>query len=787
MANTITQIKRIAGLRYNDSGVQSELADHANFTAVEMPNGEVGVEVSYNGEDVTFSSVQIMGMLLTKAKQIVMFNNPGVTNIDAVISVPPFFTDAQRRAVKDASQIAGFHCLRLLNEGTAAALSYGIFKGAKKEFPEGTETKIMFLDMGHSQFTATIASFTNTSLKVLASASDQDLGGRTLDVAISKYFSEEFKAKTGLDAWRNKKARVKLMVAAEKAKVSISPHGVNHTPVSIECLMEERDFNGQLTAEKLDELLWPIISARVGSVIRTALAQAGVTNYKDFASVELVGGSMRPRIIKRASAMALGMPIDEANGHGLSQSMNLDEAVARGCALQCAVLSPVFRVKPFDIIDVAPYPVRVTWDPPTGAEANATTDATNAENDDEGDNNNNSPSSAATSDGMIIFKTGDPSPLTRRVTFKRGNTFSIIAENTWTAEQAQMIPPGAASALGKYIVGGFPALENGAVPKIRVDFRHDENGIFGVVRAELLKEIKEEENNATPTSPPATTDQPPAPEQAKKKRYKRFDLKVEGGSTVSMDAATMKACIEKEIKMDAQDAEIRATQDMRNSLEAYIYSTRSALEEALVTFTTQKEREQCMNALNDMETWLYGDGFEADKKTYQNNLRELENRCNKIFSRKWESENRYNAIQVLTDTIENYRGVMTNRTGRHAHLSELDRDTIRAACSEAESWLKGKTAEQGSLELYQDPVLKVSDITAVRDRLDKELRPIERRAPPAPAPAPTPAPVPTGPETTNASNAQGEDKMDTGTTGPGTTGSNGDKMDESQTGPGATN
>ena len=779
MANTITQIKRIAGLRYNDSGVQSELNDHANFTAVEMPNGEVGVEVSYNGEDTTFTSTQILGMLLTKAKQIVLFNNPGVTNIDAVISVPPFFTDAQRRAVKDASQIAGFHCLRLLNEGTAAALSYGIFKGAKKEFPEGAETKIMFLDMGHSQFTATIASFTNTSLKVLASASDQDLGGRTLDVAISKYFSEEFKAKTGLDAWRNKKARVKLMVAAEKAKISISPHGVNHTPVSIECLMEERDFNGQLTADKLDELLWPMISARIGSVIRTALAQANVTNYKDFASIELVGGSMRPRLIKRASAIALGMPIDEANGHGLSQSMNLDEAVARGCALQCAVLSPVFRVKPFEIVDVAPYPIRVSWDPPTGAEATASADANNgADNDEEGDNNTNN-NSTASADGMVIFKTGDPSPLTRRVTFKRGNNFTITAENVWTAEQAQMIPPGAASALGKYTVGGFPALENGVVPKIRVDFRHDENGIFSVVRAELLKEIKEDEAAPAPDQQPAPTT-PPAPDQPKKKRYKRFDLKVEGGSTASIDAATMKSFIEKENHMNAQDAEIRATQDMRNSLEAYIYSTRSALEESLVTFTTSTEREQCMNALNDMESWLYGDGFEADKKTYQNNLKELENRCNKIFSRKWESENRYNAIQALNDTIENYRGVMTNRTGRHAHLSELDRDTIRAACSEAESWLKGKTDEQSKLELYQDPALKVGDISAVRDRLDKELRPIERRAPPAPAPAPVPAPAPAPAPEANANN--GGDKMDTNATGPGSA-TNGDKMDESQTGP----
>jgi heat shock protein 4 len=305
---------------------------------------------------------QVLGMLYTKMRQIVDLNQRGVQTVDTVVSVPCYFTDAQRRAVKDAATIGGLNCLRVFNDGTAAALSYGIFKGAKKEFPEDKPTKVLFLDMGASQFTATAVEFTNTSLKVLASVCDSTFGGRDIDAAISKELAAHFATKVpGADAWKNRKARLKLLLAAEKAKITLSPHGVNDAPVNVECLMEDRDLSYVLTAEKLDALVSDKVTAAVGGVIARVLQIAKLGGGADFAAVELIGGSMRPRVVKRAAATALKMPLDEATGHGLSQSMNLDEAVARGCALACAMLSPLFKVKPFDIIDTVPAAVRISW------------------------------------------------------------------------------------------------------------------------------------------------------------------------------------------------------------------------------------------------------------------------------------------------------------------------------------------------------------------------------------------------------------------------------------------
>lgn len=747
MFNTITQIKRLVGAKLNEANIKAELETHANFNAIELPDGSIGFEVMYSGEEAKFSSVQICAMLLTKVKQIVLLNNPSCQTVDMVISVPPFFTDSQRRAIKDSAQIAQINCLRLLNEGTSAALSYGIFKGAKKEFAEGKETMVLFLDMGHASFTATVASFTNASLKVLASVADNDLGSRNLDVAIAKQFADEFKTKHKIDAWKNKKARVKLMVAAEKAKVSISPHGVNQTPVSIECLLEDKDYNGNLSAEKLDELCWPDFSARIGSVIQRALAQSNTRDYADFAAIELIGGGMRPRLVKRACAIALKMNLDEANGHGLNQSMNLDEAVARGCALACASLSPVFKVKPFEITDITSYAVQLSWD---GASSSSTPGDAAAAMEDE-DNAAAKPAAGASS--VVIFKAGDP-VCTRQVTLRKTGTFSASLEYLPGQEHSSVFPAGATTQLGKYTISGFPADIGAEATKVRLMVKYDFDGCVSISHAELLREITAQseaaENADADGGSKDANDGGDAP-SSKKKRFKRFDLKVEldtsagvaAGSGVcpgsGMHAAALRDAVDAELRMCRQDADIRATQDTRNSLEAFIYSTRSALEENLKPFGTEKERSDISSALNDAETWLYGDGFESDTKTYKARLKDLEVKSAGILGRKWENDNRRIAGEALQTSIDEVLAAANNSTQRHAHLSAADKDILRATADKTASWYTAARAEQNNRELFNDPSLRVADITAKRDALLREALPIMNQKAPQAANAPAPA------------------------------------------------
>jgi heat shock 70kDa protein 4 len=711
--------------------------------------------VTYDGAKRVFTPVQLLGAYFTKMRETIAVKNPGATTADIVVSVPAYYTDAQRAAVKDAAGIAGLDCLRVMNEGTAAALSYGIYKSARKEFPEGVETKVMFLDMGHAHFTCTIAGFTNTSLRILASESDSSIGGREFDRAIAKHFADEFKIATRQDAWTDRKARIKLLVAAEKAKTTITPFGVNSAKASVECLLNDRDFSSVLTIEKMDELVADQME-RMQAAIRRAMAAAGVASYADLMAVELVGGAIRPRVVKRRAAEVLGLPLNEETGHGLSTSMNLDECIARGCALACAMLSPIFRVKPFDMVDTVPFPIRVSWDPaPTepASGGGGGGGGGGAEPMDEDDKDEGAAGGGAAGGGggaggaansIVLFKAGDGAPLTRRITFRRNVAFDLTVE--YDAEAP--LPAGANRVLRRYHVEIPPEALEGAdqAPKLRIDFRHDLNGITNIVKAEVLKEVKE-----AAAAPPAPADgdaamsgtpEAAAPAPEAKKKYKRVEAKVtttytSGGLTP--DALT--AAIAQEVAMKAKDDDIHATHDMRNSLEAYIYATRDAVYGDLADYGTGEEKDALTAALTEAEEWLY-DNMEADRGTFAGKLAALRKLGGPLQARKTEAEGRNAAVNALLAAVDEYRSVIYNASGRHGHLTETDRDTLRAACSEAESWLRGVQDAQGGLAMHQDPVLKVAEVNAKRDALVRELRPIANKPVPAPAPvAPPPAPA----------------------------------------------
>ena len=669
----------------------------------------------------------MLGMLFTKARQIVEFNAKGVQTVDTVISVPCYFTDAQRRAVKDAAAIGGLNCLRVLNDGTAVALSYGIAKGAKKEFAEGKVTNILFLDMGASQFTATAVGFTNSSLKILASVSDSSFGGRDIDTVITHRLVEQFATVVkGADAWKNKKARLKLLLAAEKAKITLSPHGVVDAPVNVECLMEDRDLSYKLTADELDSLITPRVNAVVGGVIARCLQIAKLTNAADFSSIELVGGSMRPRAVKRAAATALSMPLDEATSHNLSQSMNLDEAVARGCAFACAMLSPVFKVTPFEIIDSVPASIRITW------EADASAVSPNNGGEMEVDDAEGAAESPVTDNAtsVVLFKTGDDTPLTRLIRLKRNATFDVTAEYDVTDPLVVAnLPKGSNKIISKHrIEVPVGAIEAGApVPNVRIDFKHDMNGVLTLLRADLIKEAKAEVK--VDDAMEAGVEE----KKVQKKKSTKVQLTVTPLEMSGMAPAAVASAVVAEKEMVARDTEIHATQDMRNSLEANIYSTRSAIESELLDYSTPAERETLTTLLSELEDWLYNDGFSAPKAAYASKLADLTSKGGPLATRKTEAEGRYGAVTALKETIEHFKDVLSNKTGKHSHLLEADHDSLRATINGVEKWLKESQEAQSSREKYHDPAFKVIDVTAQRERMIKELGPIERRPVPKPA------------------------------------------------------
>lgn len=781
--NTITQIKRLLGRKRSDPSVEHDVQNYLNYELTSDENDEVLVKVNYDGEEKTFTPQQIVAMLLQKVKSIIAdaaandakaagvakdtesARNAGksvANNMDLVIAVPPYYTNRMRQALLDACKIAKVNCLRLIHEPTAIALSYGIFKSAKREFSDDEDTKVMFIDAGHSTLTATVVSFKNGALKVLSTASDPTCGSRDIDHAIAKYFAQDFQQKTGLDPWNKTKARIKLMMQAERIKKTLSPYGVDKAPVNVECVMEDQDYFTTMDIDTFEKLAEPVAN-KVPPVIERALTVAGVS-AKDLSNVEVVGGGSRPRIMKRKMAEALGMKINDKEGHELSTTLNQDEAIARGAGLQCAVLSPKFRVKPFDIDDCIPYPVRVSWD---------------ADPNEQGEVENY----------LDLFNPGDSLPATKRVTFKRWGSFNVYAQylTERTPKQGMDFPEAQPTEIAQFQVEGVEKPADAGPdcqpPKIRVDIRCDLSGCIEAVKAEYLEEIMEtvpakeeksskseeetpketpaektEQQEGTPQETPKTQEEgdqemggqeqteeqkkaeskeqtPASKGERKKKRVKRHEVPVrtqkldgEGG----LDEKALEQAIKAEIEMYEKDAEIKATQDMRNDLETYIYSMRSALQDKYVSYASNEESEQLQGQLTTAEDWLYGEGFDVSKEEYRNELNKLRKIGDPIENRKWEEENREAATNRLLSVIEQYKSVLASTEEKYAHLTDTDRDTLRAATKEAEEWLRNKQDEQSQKQRHYNPTLTVADIHDKTDRLHRECAPIQNKPKPAP-------------------------------------------------------
>ena len=213
--NTICNFKRLLGRKFQDSHVQQEKELNA-YSIVEGPAGSVNIEVDYLNERRRFIPEQITGIMFTKLKQITD-TELKTKAVDCVIGVPCYFTDTERRAMLDAAQIAGWNCLRLLNETTAVALCYGIYKA---DLPEPTDKPrlVAFVDMGYTSLQASIVAFNKGKLKMIATAFDTSLGGRDFDTLIMDAMRTDFQKRYQVDSYSTVKAKLRLRAECEKAK-----------------------------------------------------------------------------------------------------------------------------------------------------------------------------------------------------------------------------------------------------------------------------------------------------------------------------------------------------------------------------------------------------------------------------------------------------------------------------------------------------------------------------------------------------------------------------------------
>uniref|UniRef100_A0A671WE01 Heat shock protein family A (Hsp70) member 4 like n=1 Tax=Sparus aurata TaxID=8175 RepID=A0A671WE01_SPAAU len=669
--NTVHGFKKFHGRAFDDPFVQAE-KPKLPYSLHKLANGNAGIKVRYLDEDKVFTVEQITGMLLNKLKETSesALKKPVV---DCVISVPSFFTDAERRSVFDASQIAGLNCLRLINDTTAVALAYGIYK-QDLPTPEERPRNVVFVDMGHSSFQVSVTAFNKGKLKVLATAFDPYLGGRNFDEVLVDYFCEEFKGKYKLNVRDNPRALLRLHQECEKLKKLMSANS-SDLPLNIECFMNDIDVTSRMNRGHFEEMSAQYLM-RVEMPLKTALEQSKLSR-DDIYAVEIVGGATRSPAIKER--------ISKFFGKDVSTTLNADEAVARGCALQCAILSPAFKVREFSITDVVPFPITLRWKSPTD-------------------------------DGLgecEVFSKNHAAPFSKVITFHKKEPFDL--EAFYSSPQELPYPD---HRIGCFSIQSVVPQPDGDSSKVKVKVRVNVHGIFSVSSASLIEKQKGEgeDMQIDSDSMKSGEKQDPAAGGSKPKvKVKSIDLPIMANNIRQLDSDVLNDFVEYERQMIIQDKLVKELNDAKNAVEEYVYDLRDKLCGIYEKYITGDDSNRLTLMLEDTENWLYEDGEDQPKQVYEEKLGALKRLGQPIQDRHREHEDRPRAFDELGKKLQLYMKFVDcfkQKDERYLHLSAEEMSTVEKCVSESMGWMNSQMNAQSRLTITQDPVVKVADIIA---------------------------------------------------------------------------
>ncbi|XP_058768373.1 heat shock 70 kDa protein 16-like [Vicia villosa] len=690
--STISQIKRFIGRRFSDPDMERDLKMLPLETS-EGPDGGVLIHLKYLQRDQTFTPVQIMSMLFAHLKTMTEKDLEAPVS-DCVIGIPSYFTDLQRRAYLDAARIAGLKPLRLIHDCTATALSYGIYK---TNFQSEGFTYVAFIDIGQCDTQVCIAGFQSRQMKVLSHTFDRSLGGRDFDEVLFTHFAEKFKEQYSIDVYSNAKACLRLRAACEKLKKVLSANP--EAPLNIECLMDEKDVKGFITREEFESLASGLLE-RISKPCSQALLEAGL-NAEKIVSVELVGsGSRIPAVSTLLTSLFKREP---------SRKLNASECVARGCALQCAMLSPTYRVRDYEVQDISPFSYGLASDEgPISVGSNG-----------------------------VIFPKGQYIPSTAVLRLQRTSFFQLEA---FYPNQYEL-PPGTFPKISSFMIGPLPeSHSSNTTVKVRVQLNL--HGIFSIESATLIVDHADDNhsnydamdvdhvsetsdssnfvaNGAEDSTNKSDSPQSSADYSRKDKAKRKLPIPVNENIYGGMTMAEISEAHEKELQLAQQDRAVELTKEKKNTLESYVYETRSKLFNAYRSFASDQERDDISRSLQETEDWLYEDGDDETENAYTSKLEDLKRLVDPI-------ENRYKDDEERAQAIKDFSALVSDIHHFAGSLPPQEKELVINEINKAVQWLTEKKQQQDSYPKNRDPILWSSNIKSVIEHLNQSVHRIVR-------------------------------------------------------------
>uniref|UniRef100_A0A8C3WNR0 Hypoxia up-regulated protein 1 n=1 Tax=Catagonus wagneri TaxID=51154 RepID=A0A8C3WNR0_9CETA len=698
-----------------------------------------------------FSPEEVLSMLLNYSRSLAEdFAEQPIK--DAVITVPAFFNQAERRAVLQAARMAGLKVLQLINDNTATALSYGVFR--RKDI-NTTAQNIMFYDMGAGSTVCTVVTYQTVKtkdagmqpqLQIRGVGFDRTLGGLEMELRLREHlarlFNEQRKGQRAKDVRENPRAMAKLLREANRLKTVLSANA-DHM-AQIEGLMDDVDFKAKVTRAEFEDLCADLFE-RVPGPVQQAL-QSAEMKLDEIEQVILVGGATRVPKVQEVLLKAVGK-------EDLGKNINADEAAAMGAVYQAAALSKAFKVKPFVVRDAVIYPILVEFTREVEEEPGVRSLKHNR---------------------RVLFSRMGPYPQRKVITFNRYShdfnfhinygDLGFLGPEDLRVFGSQNLTTVKLRGVGESF-RKYPDYESKG---IKAHFNLDESGVLSLDRVEsvfetLVEDSPEEESTltklgntisslfgggTTPDTKENSTDSvqkpsekgeagsesvPPAPEEEKKQKPARKQRAVEeiGVELVVLDLPDLP---EDELARSAQklqdltlrDLEKQEREKVANSLEAFIFETQDKLyQPEYQEVSTEEQREDISGKLSAASSWLEDEGFGATTAMLKEKLAELRKLCQGLFFRVEERKKWPERLSAL-DSLLNHSSMFLKGARLIPEMdqifTEVEMTTLEKVINETWAWKNATVAEQAKVPATEKPVLLSKDIEAKMMALDREVQ-----------------------------------------------------------------